>query len=231
MADRDSRKLGRVMGAMPSLHDAEGVFLLTLPPMSFELLLALAGFALVTSITPGPNNLMLLASGVNFGFRRSIPHMLGVGLGFAAMVVIVGLGLGQVFEAYPLAYSALRYIGGAYMLWLAWKIANSGPIGDGTEKGKPFTFVQAALFQWVNPKAWVMAITAIAAYTVPTAYASSVVIVGLVFAIINIPSIGSWTLFGTAMRRFLSNPKTVRWFNIGMAVLLVLSLAPLLQGH
>jgi threonine/homoserine/homoserine lactone efflux protein len=199
--------------------------------MSFELLLALAGFAIVTSVTPGPNNLMLLASGVNFGFRRSIPHMMGVGLGFAAMVVIVGLGLGQVFEAYPLAYTMLRYIGGAYMLWLAWKIANSGPIGDGTEKGKPFTYVQAALFQWVNPKAWVMAVTSIAAYTVPSAYVASVFTVGLVYVLVNVPSMSTWTLFGTGLRRFMSDPRQVRWFNIGMAVLLVVSLAPLLQGH
>ena len=190
--------------------------------------MALTGFACVTSITPGPNNMMLLASGLNFGFRHSIPHMLGIGIGFGTMIVIIGLGLGKVFEAVPLFYTMLRYCGGAYMLWLAWKIAASGPIGDGDQKGKPLSFVQAAMFQWVNPKAWIMAITAIATYTVPQNYIFSVLMVGLVFVIVNIPSISSWTLFGSALRRWLNDPRLVRWFNIAMALLLVASLLPFL---
>jgi threonine/homoserine/homoserine lactone efflux protein len=134
--------------------------------MSLDLLVALIGFAFVTSVTPGPNNLMLLASGVNFGFRRTMPHMLGVGFGFMFMILVLGLGLSAVFVAYPVAHDALRVVGGAYMLWLAWKIANAGAVGDGTSSGTPLTFLQAALFQWVNPKAWVMGIAAIASYTV-----------------------------------------------------------------
>ena len=196
--------------------------------MSVDLFLALAAFAFVTSVTPGPNNLMLLASGVNFGFRRSIPHMLGIGSGFVLMVVLVGLGLGKLFEAYPPIYAGLRYVGGAYMLWLAWKIANSGPVGEGKDAGVPLTFVQAALFQWVNPKAWVMAVTAIATYTMPNNYIWSVLLVGLVFGAINVPSISSWTLFGTALKRVLNEPRYLRIFNVTMALLLVASLAPLI---
>ena len=196
--------------------------------MTADLIAALIGFAFVTSVTPGPNNLMLLASGVNFGFRRSVPHMLGIGIGFTVMVIIVGLGLATLFEVYPSIYTALRYAGGAYMLWLAWKIARSGPVGDGVVKGNPMTFLQAALFQWVNPKAWVMAISAIATYTVPAQHVLSVLVVGVVFGLINIPTISSWTLFGTLLKTLLNNPRIVRMFNIAMALLLVASLAPLL---
>ncbi len=195
--------------------------------MSIDLFLALVTFAFVTSVTPGPNNLMLLASGVNFGFRRSIPHMLGIGSGFVLMVVLIGLGLGKLFETYPIIYSGLRYVGGAYMLWLAWKIANAGPVGEGKRVGTPMTFVQAALFQWVNPKAWVMAVTAIATYTMPANYVWSVLLVGLVFGAVNVPSISSWTLFGTALKHVLNEPRYLRIFNVTMALLLVASLAPL----
>lgn len=195
--------------------------------MTIDLLIALVGFAFATSATPGPNNVMLLASGVNFGFRRTIPHMLGVGLGFTFMVIVIGLGLSQVFAAYPVIHDVLRYAGGAYMLWLAWKIANSGPIRDGEVHGRPLTFLQAALFQWVNPKAWVMGITAIATYTVTSSYIASVFAVGLVFGLVNIPSISAWVLFGAAMRNFLRNPRHLRVFNVTMALLLVVSMAPL----
>ena len=195
--------------------------------MTADLLIALVGFAFATSATPGPNNVMLLASGVNFGFRRTIPHMLGVGLGFTFMVIVIGLGLAQVFAAYPVIHDVLRYAGGAYMLWLAWKIANSGPIRDGEARGRPLTFLQAALFQWVNPKAWVMGITAIATYTVTSSYIVSVFAVGLVFGLVNIPSISAWVLFGAAMRNFLGDPRHLRVFNVTMALLLVVSMAPL----
>ena len=197
--------------------------------MSFDVLLALSGFAFVTSATPGPNNLMLLSSGVNFGLRRSLPHMLGVGLGFGFMIAVLGLGLAQVFETTPWLQTALKMAGGAYMLWLAWKIANSGPVGEGRQSGSPITFLQAALFQWVNPKAWVMAITAIAAYAMPPAYYWSLLMVVAVFVAVNIPSIGMWTLFGVALRRVLSQQRYLRAFNITMALLLVLSLWPLIR--
>lgn len=118
----------------------------------------LALFALVSSITPGPNNIMLASSGLTFGFRRTIPHMLGVNLGFTLMLVLVGLGLGTMFQQLPWLYTVLKYAGAMYLLYLAWKIAMSGPLESGAQRGRPFTFMQAALFQWVNPKAWVMAV-------------------------------------------------------------------------
>lgn len=196
--------------------------------MPFDLFLALCGFAFVTSITPGPNNMMLLASGVTFGFRRTIPHMLGIFGGFTTMVALVGLGLGQVFERWPILFVILKYVGAAYMLWLAWGIANSGPVGDGETRGKPMPFLGAAAFQWVNPKAWVMALSAIPAYTQPNNYIPSVFIVALVFGVVNLPSVGSWAAFGSAMRNVLSNPRIVRWFNWAMALLLVASLWPII---
>ena len=196
--------------------------------MTLDLFFALVVFAIVTSVTPGPNNLMLLASGVNYGFRRSIPHMLGIAGGFTFMVVVLGLGLAQVFVANPLLYQVLRYAGGLYMLWLAWKIANSRPVGEGKTGAKPMTFLRAALFQWVNPKAWVMVISAITTYTPDTGKLGSILMVAGVFGAINLPTVSIWTLFGTALRLLLENPKTLRAINISMAVLLVASMAPLL---
>ena len=132
--------------------------------MTYELLAALSVFAFVSSITPGPNNLMLMASGANFGFTRSIPHMLGIGIGFTVMVVLVGLGLIQIFDTVPYSYTALKIFSVLYMSWLAWKIANAAAPEGGQAGGTPLTFLQAAAFQWVNPKAWAMALTAITAY-------------------------------------------------------------------
>lgn len=200
----------------------------SLSPMSPELLIALAVFALVASITPGPNNMMLLASGVNFGFRRTTWHLFGVSIGFTFMIAAVGLGLGVLFEAYPILYAVLRYAGAAYLLYLAWRIANAGAPGEGRRAGgQPITFLQAAAFQWVNPKAWVMALSATSTYAPREDIFVNVIVVSIVFGIINLPCIASWALFGTAMRRFLTDPRFVRIFNIGMAVALVASLYPI----
>lgn len=196
--------------------------------MSLELLLAFALFALVTSITPGPNNMMLLASGVNFGIRRSLPHMLGISIGFMVMVAAVGLGLHQVFEEVPLLYSLLRYGGAAYLVYLAWKIAGSGAPDDAKGEARPFTFLQAAAFQWVNPKAWVMAIGAITTYTPQENFVTNALLIAALFALINCPSVGLWTVAGSLLRHWLSSPRVLRAFNIGMAVLLVASLYPIL---
>ncbi|WP_353188934.1 LysE family translocator [Pseudomonas sp.] len=197
--------------------------------LSLDLLLAFALFALVTSITPGPNNTMLLASGVNFGFNRTIPHMLGISCGFFLLVVAVGFGLGAVFQAYPILYTVLRYAGAAYLLYLAWKIAHSGPVGDSAHgDAKPISYLGAAAFQWVNPKAWIMAIGAISTYTPMQGYFYNVVIIAAVFAIINLPSVGLWAACGTLLRNVLKDPRWLRVFNWGMAALLVISLYPLL---
>lgn len=193
--------------------------------MTHDLFLALAAFAFVSSITPGPNNLMLLASGANFGFRRTLPHMLGIGVGFGVMIVLVGLGLVRIFDAFPVAHLVLTVVGTAYLLWLAWKIANAQPPDSARVRAKPFSFVQAALFQWVNPKAWQMALTAITLYA-PDRSTVAILWVALVFALINLPSVSTWTVLGQQMRRVLSNPARLRAFNWSMAALLVASLIP-----
>ncbi|MCA0872940.1 LysE family translocator [Seohaeicola saemankumensis] len=193
--------------------------------MTPDLLAALALFAFVSSITPGPNNLMLMASGANFGFRRTIPHMLGVGLGFVLMVLLVGIGLVQVFDAYPLSHDLLKAVSVVYLLWLAWKIAHAAPVTPGTGGGRPMTFLQAAAFQWVNPKAWTMALTAIAAYA-PGRTLAAIAVVAVVFGAINLPSVSSWTLLGQQMARWLSSRRRLVAFNWTMAVLLVASLYP-----
>lgn len=195
--------------------------------MTYDLFLALALFAFVSSITPGPNNLMLMASGANFGFRRTIPHMLGVALGFVFMVVLVGAGLVQVFDAVPISYTVLKVVSVLYLLYLAWKIANAGPAETTQRSGTPMTFLQAAAFQWVNPKAWAMALTAISAYT-PTQTVWAISLVACVFGAINLPSVGSWTILGQQMARFLTNPRRLTQFNWLMALLLVASLYPVI---
>ncbi|MBA1244229.1 MULTISPECIES: LysE family translocator [Pseudomonas] len=200
--------------------------------MLLDLLPAFALFALVSSITPGPNNTMLLASGVNFGFLRTIPHALGISLGFMLLVVAVGLGLGEIFNAVPWTYTALRWAGAAYLLYLAWRIATSGGMSEaGGQGSKPVTFLGAAAFQWVNPKAWVMAVGAITTYVPAQGYVYNVLVIAAVFALVNLPSVCVWAGFGSALRNVLRVPRWLRLFNWGMAALLVLSLYPLLQSQ
>ena len=205
----------------------------SVPAMTLDLLPALLGFAFVMSITPGPNNLMLLASGANFGLRRSVPHLLGVGLGHSGMILLLGLGLGlsQVFEAVPGFKTALGVLSVAYMLWLAWKFGTAAPTAlDAPETGgRPLTFLQAAAFQWVNPKGWAMALTALAAYTADDSV-GAVLVVALAFAATNLPCISLWAALGQEMRRVLTSPARLRAFNVTMAVLLVLTLWPILRS-
>lgn len=198
--------------------------------MPFETLAALLVYAFVTSITPGPNNLMLLTSGVNFGFRRSIPHMFGIGIGFVVLLLAVGFGLGAVLTAFPSIHTALKIAGGVYLLYLAWKIAMARSMDSkGEQNTRPLTFLDAAAFQWVNPKAWVMAITAMAVYTVPAKPFLSVLLVAGAFGIVNLPSVSVWAGFGTALRGFLSDSTRLKWFNIVMGLLLAATLWPMLR--
>jgi len=198
--------------------------------MSLNAFLALLVYAFVTSITPGPNNLMLLASGVNFGIARTVPHMLGISIGFLVLLLAVGFGLGAVLTAFPALHSALKIAGAAYLLYLAWKIAMSRSVGDGKgAEGRPMRFIDAAAFQWVNPKAWVMAITAMAVYTNSDHPFISVMLISAAFAIVNLPSVSVWAGFGTALRGFLSDPVRLKWFNIAMGVLLAATLWPMLR--
>lgn len=193
-----------------------------------SLVVALATFCTVTLFTPGPNNLMLMASGLNFGFRRALPHLFGVALGFTVMVLGVGLGLGAVFDTYPVAYAVLKYCGAAYLLYLAWRIATAGPVEQGgAAKGRPMTFVEAAAFQWVNPKAWVMAVGATSTYAAVATFPLNVLLIATLFGSLGIASSGTWIGFGSALQRVLRNPRTVRVFNAVMALLLVASLYPI----
>lgn len=195
--------------------------------MTQDLLIALLGFAFVTSVTPGPNNMMLLASGVNFGFRRTLPHMLGISVGHSLMVFLVGMGLAGAFKAWPPALVVLKLASVGYMLWLAWKIAHSAAPGEGRAAARPMTFLQAAAFQWVNPKAWAMALGAVAAY-VPEPSLMAYASVALVFSAVNLPSVSVWAGAGQAVRRWLEGPGRLQAFNWTMAVLLVLSLWPVI---
>ncbi|HEY6631562.1 MAG TPA: LysE family translocator [Rhizobiaceae bacterium] len=198
--------------------------------MSLDAFMALLVYAFVTSITPGPNNLMLLASGVNFGFVRTIPHALGIGGGFLSLLLGVGFGLGAVLTAFPALHMVLKVAGGAYLLYLAWRIAMSRSMGSGGNgQGRPMTFLEAAAFQWVNPKAWVMAVSAMAIYTNPARPFLSVLIVAGAFAAVNLPSVSTWAGFGTALRGFLADPMRLKWFNIAMGLLLAATLWPMLK--
>lgn len=201
--------------------------------MSTAILVAFCLFALVSSITPGPNNVMLLASGVNYGFRRTIPHMLGVTVGFSVMLVMVGLGLAEFFLRAPGFYRVLRWAGALYLVYLAVRIATSGPVTtdtDSANKSRPFGFMAAALFQWVNPKAWVVAVTAFSAYVPAGTSSTWILAFGLLFAMVNIPCISIWVLFGTLLKHWLHEPRTARIFNVVMAVLLMVSLLPMLDA-
>lgn len=201
--------------------------------MSYELFLGLVTFAFVSSVTPGPNNAMLMASGANFGLWRTLPHMFGVGIGFMVMILLVGMGLMQVFDAFPILDVILKIVSIIYLIWLAWKIAVAAPTlpDEPDTGGTPMTFLQAAAFQWVNPKAWTMATYAILNYATDadgTRTIWGVATVALVFGIVNIPCVASWTILGQEMRRFLTSPARLRAFNITMAILLVATLVPLL---
>jgi threonine/homoserine/homoserine lactone efflux protein len=201
--------------------------------LSLELFWGLLAFAFVSSATPGPNNLMLMASGTNFGFVRTIPHMLGVSLGFVLMVILVGLGLAKLFEAVPVLRLALKIGSVGYLIYLAWKIAtSSAPKGEDTSVAKPMTFLQAALFQWVNPKAWTMALGAVSVYVPATNPIMGLFIVAAVFGAINLPVVSGWAAMGVQLRRFLQEPVKLRIFNLTAAVLLLASLYPVIfDGH
>ncbi|MDM3870905.1 LysE family translocator [Porticoccus sp. W117] len=195
-----------------------------------ELIIALFVFAFSSTVTPGPNNIMIMTSGMNYGVRKSVPHFLGICIGFPVMVVLVGLGLGVVFERYPVVHQAIKIAGIIYLLYLSWKIATTKAAASGNAGSKPFTFLQAALFQWVNPKAWMMAASAVAAYTLATEpMLWQVLLVALVFFLVAFPCVAVWLFFGTALKRFLKKPKQQMIFNVSMAALLVLSIIPVVS--
>jgi len=186
-------------------------------------------FSSVTAFTPGPNNLLALASGANYGYRRTLPHILGVCLGFAIMLFLVAAGLGRLFKAVPSAYLLLKYAAFAYLVYLAWKIATSKSIGESRENretAKPITFLGSAAFQWVNPKAWIASVTVVASFTVPETFWQSLCIGGAANIILAFSAVSTWALFGTIVKTWLSDPLRLRIFNVTMGVLLVVSILP-----
>lgn len=194
-----------------------------------ELILAIALFAFSSGITPGPNNIMLMTSGVNFGVKRSIPHLMGISLGFPTMILAIGLGLSTVFQAYPIIHQVIKVIGIVYLLYLSWLIANSSSKMEGKSIAKPFSFLQAAAFQWVNPKGWIMAVGAIATFTsVQQDLTPQVITIATVFLCVAFPCAVVWLGFGVALKRILKNERQQKIFNITMAILLVASIIPMI---
>lgn len=196
--------------------------------MTMDMLFALATYAFVTTITPGPNNTMLLASGANFGFVRTLPHLAGVSLGFALMVAVMGLGLAAALVAWPALHEVLRWVGVVWMLRLAWLLARAGPIGEADRAGaRPMRFHEAVAFQWVNPKAWVMAIGAVAAYGGGDGRLAATMVIPLVFILVGAPCIATWAALGAGLRRVLADPRRLAIFNFAMALALVASIVPI----
>jgi threonine/homoserine/homoserine lactone efflux protein len=191
-------------------------------------LIAVVLFAVSTCFSPGPNNLMLVTSGAKFGLERSWQHIWGVALGFPLMVAIVAMFLGAVFQALPALHDVLNIVGAFYLLYLSWKIIMAGGSIEQGNAGKPLSFTEAALFQWVNPKAWVMATGAIAAYTTASGYAVSVAGIVAAFTAAGFASSFTWVAFGTLIARFLNTPGRMRAFNIVLGLLLIASMAPIL---
>lgn len=195
---------------------------------SQQLLMAFIVFAIVGLYTPGPNNVMLFASGLNFGLRRTLPHVVGVSLGFAFLVVVVGFGLGAVFVSYPRLQSILKYAGVAYLIYLAVCIARTGPIADSDRSPQPLTFWQAALFQWINVKGWVIAIGTITAYAALASYPWNILTMAFLLLVLGLSSSVAWTLLGASLQSLVRSPAIVRVFNWVMAGLLLASLYPVL---
>ncbi len=195
--------------------------------MSHSLLIAFVIFATVMFITPGPNNIMVLSSGLTYGFRRTLPHVAGITIGFAFMVGAVGVGLGTVFITYPVLQTILKYAGAAYLIYLAAVIAMSKPVKPGQDNRRgPMTFWGAAVFQWVNVKGWVMVIGTITAYAGIASFPWNIAIQAGLSLLLGAVSTSIWALSGSSLRSFMTSPAAVRAFNIVMAVLLLASLYP-----
>ncbi len=191
--------------------------------MEAATLISFVIYSFVTSVTPGPNNFMLTASGVNFGFKRSIPHIVGIGFGFGLMVAMVGFGLGSILIQSPVLLESMRVVGIVYLLYLAWKIANAGAATGEGKVERPMGFINAAVFQWINPKAWIMTMGAITTYTNSGSHVSTFLLIGLIYGIISIPSVGVWALVGERFQTLLNSGRAVAIFNITMGGLLAFS--------
>jgi len=196
---------------------------------TMEINAALILFAFTATITPGPNNIMMMTSGVHFGIKKSIPHLLGIAFGFPSMVMLIGFGFNIVFKQYPFLHELIKILGIVYLMYLAWKIAVAQPSTMDSKSTKPLSFIKAALFQWVNPKAWVMASGAISAYTIQgVGFMHQVMIITLTFFIMAFPCVGTWLFFGVGLKRYLQNTRHQKVFNFSMASLLILSILPVI---
>ena len=193
------------------------------------LILTSVPFLASMGFTPGPNNIMVASSGVNFGFRATLPHILGISFGYPLMLLLLGIGLAKVFVAVPQVHFVLKYVCIVYLLYLAWKIANAAPSGDSRTAPKPFNFLQAAAFQWVNGKGWVVALSAVTTYTVvSSSLPLQVIALSSIAFVVTLASVTCWTLFGAMLRRYLQTERRRKYFNYSMAALLVLSILPVL---
>ena len=196
--------------------------------MTASLFYGLLLFSFVSAFTPGPNNLLALASGANVGYRKTLPHIIGVCLGFLIMMVLMGAGLGALFMRYPTIQLILRYAAFTYLLYLAFKIATASGLGRTTGREKPFTVLGAIAFQWLNPKAWIAAITIVTTFTLPQAYWQSLAVASIVDLIMVFSAVSTWALFGKVVNKWLSRPVILHVFNIAMALLLIVSVIPAL---
>lgn len=187
-------------------------------------------FAISSSVTPGPNNIMIMTSGVNFGVKKSLPLLTGICIGFTVMLLLVGIGFGQIFELLPNLHLIIKCVGTLYLLYLAWLIATSVDTLASETQAQPISFMKGALFQWINAKAWVVATGAIAAFTtVGTSFYSQNLTIALTFFIVSFPCVGIWLLFGSMLKKLLKDDKYRRYFNYAMSSLLILSVLPVIS--
>lgn len=198
--------------------------------MTLEAFLSLLGLAHAAGWTPGPNNSLVANSGARFGIRATLPHIAGIGVGFPIMVFIIAMGLGVLFEQSPLLRESLRWIGVIVLLWFAYKIATASPDTDGQKENKPFTFLQSAAFQWINPKAWVMAIGITAQFVNPEQPVVSALTVAGVFVFVGFTSAAGWTVLGKTASLWLTSPARLRVFNYTMAALIIISVFAIAFG-
>jgi threonine/homoserine/homoserine lactone efflux protein len=198
-----------------------------MPTFPWHLIIASVPFLASMGFTPGPNNILVASSGVNFGFRATIPHIFGITFGFPAMLLAVGLGLTRIFIAIPAVHVWFKAVSIVYLVYLAWRIATAAEVGSTGGTARPLTFLQAAAFQWVNVKAWIIALSAVTTYTVVNASLTlQISAIAAIDLVITLASVSSWTLFGHFLRSYLHSPLRRRWFNWGMAALLIASIIP-----
>ncbi len=190
--------------------------------------LAFAAFAFAASVTPGPNNVMIAASAANHGVARTVPHMVGIAFGFGLMLLAAGFGLAAPLTAFRAVQSVLRWVGAVWLLVLAWRIATAAPPGEGGG-GPPLGFVGGAMFQLVNPKAWLLTLGVATAWiAADRPVAPQVLAAVMVFVAVTVPCCLIWASLGAASSRLLNSPGRLRAFNVAMAVLLVVSMIPVL---